>query len=44
MKTDYLDIYNGVAPTPLSNFDLTKMVSKIRKGVFFLIPVAKVFL
>tara|TARA_B100001175_G_C19495138_1_gene634807 strand:+ start:571 stop:1476 length:906 start_codon:yes stop_codon:yes gene_type:complete len=36
-------IYNGVAPTPLSNFDFTKMVSKIRRGVLFLIPVPRLF-
>ena len=34
-------VYNGVAPTPLSNFHLTKMVSKIRKGVFILIPLPR---
>ena len=36
-------IYNGVAPTPLTNFDFTKMVSKIRRGVLFLIPVPRLF-
>ena len=36
-------IYNGVAPTPLSNFDFTKIVSKIRRGVVFLIPVPRLF-
>ena len=36
-------IYNGVAPTPLSNFDFTKMVSRIRRGVLFLIPVPRLF-
>ena len=36
-------IYNGVAPAPLSNFDFTKMVSRIRRGVLFLIPVPRLF-
>ena len=36
-------IYNGVAPVPLSNFDFTKIVSKARKGVFFLVPVPRLF-
>ena len=40
-EKDLSGIYNGVAPTPLSNFDFTKMVSKIRRGVLFLIPVPR---
>ena len=42
-EKDLSGIYNGVAPTPLSNFDFTKMVSKIRRGVLFLIPVPRLF-
>ena len=42
-EKDLSGIYNGVAPTPLSNFDFTKMVSRIRRGVLFLIPVPRLF-
>ena len=42
-EKDFSGIYNGVAPTPLSNFDFTKMVSRIRRGVLFLIPVPRLF-
>ena len=43
LKNKLSGIYNGVAPNPLTNLQFTKVISSIRKYVFFLIPVPKLF-
>ena len=36
-------IYNGVAPNPLTNYEFTSIISKVRKYVLFIIPVPRFF-
>ncbi len=43
LKNKLSGIYNGVAPNPLTNLQFTRVISSIRKYVFFLIPVPKLF-
>ena len=37
-------VYNGVAPNPLTNYEFTKIISKVRKYVLFIIPVPRLFI
>ena len=36
-------VYNGVAPNPLTNYEITKIISKVRKYVLFIVPVPRLF-
>ena len=36
-------IYNGVAPNPLTNYEFTSIISKVRKYVLLIIPVPRFF-
>ena len=44
LKNRLSGIYNGVAPNPLTNYEFTKIISKVRKFVLFIIPVPRLFL
>ena len=43
IKNRLSGIYNGVAPNPLTNYEFTKIISKVRKFVLFIIPVPRLF-
>ena len=34
-------VYNGVAPNPLTNYEFTKIISRVKKSVLFIIPVPR---
>ena len=44
IKNRLSGVYNGVAPNPLTNYEFTKIISKVRKYVLFIIPVPRLFL
>ena len=43
IKNRLSGIYNGVAPNPLTNYEFTSIISKVRKYVLFIIPVPRFF-
>ena len=43
LKNKLSGIYNGVAPNPLTNYEFTKTISGVKKNVFLLVPVPKLF-
>ena len=43
VKNRLSGVYNGVAPNPLTNYEFTKIISKVRKYVLFIIPVPRLF-
>ena len=44
VKNRLSGVYNGVAPNPLTNYEFTMIISKVRKYVLFIIPVPRLFL
>ena len=42
IKNRLSGIYNGVAPNPLTNYEFTKVISRLRNCVF-LIPILRLF-
>ena len=43
LKNRLSGVYNGVAPNPLTNYEFTKIISKVRKYVLFIIPAPRLF-
>ena len=43
IKNRLSGVYNGVAPNPLTNYEFTKIISKVRKYVLFIIPAPRLF-
>ena len=43
IKNRLSGVYNGVAPNPLTNYEFTKIISKVRKYILFIIPVPRFF-
>ena len=43
VKNRLSGVYNGVAPNPLTNYEFTKIISKVRKNVLFIVPVPRLF-
>ena len=44
LKNNLSGIFNGVSPNPVSNFEFTSVISKIKRNVLFLIPIPRIFL
>jgi len=43
IKNKLSGIYNGVAPNPISNYEFTITISRIKKNVLFIIPLPRFF-
>ena len=43
LKNNLSGIFNGVSPNPVSNFEFTSVISKIKRNVLFLIPIPRIF-
>lgn len=43
IKNKLSGLYNGVAPNPISNYEFTKTISRIKKYVLFIIPLPRFF-
>ena len=43
IKNRLSGIYNGVSPNPITNYEFTKIISRVRKFVLFIIPVPRLF-
>ena len=41
IKNRLSGVYNGVAPNPLTNYEFTKIISRVKKSVLFIIPVPR---
>ena len=41
IKNRLSGVYNGVAPNPLTNYEFTKIISRVKKSVLFIIPVSR---
>ena len=41
IKNRLSGVYNGVAPNPLTNYEFTKIISRVRKYVLFIIPLPR---
>ena len=44
IKNRLSGVYNGVAPNPLTNYEFTKIISRVKKYVLFIIPIPRFLL
>jgi hypothetical protein len=44
IKNRLSGVYNGVAPNPLTNYEFTKIISRVKKYVLFMIPIPRFLL
>ena len=44
IKNRLSGVYNGVAPNPSTNYEFTKIISRVKKYVLFMIPIPRFLL